>query len=160
MLLIFYCWTHTVSERDTLLTSWPAEAHDDEHWESFKLSFHGFFQELFTKTCRGYKDLTVGGCKRKANNAIRSSAQNHDITVPCLSCLLSGNIQEWTHKPIQCFYHISNQPPDMSYLSLLAGLFFFQHPGPKACPRRVSVLSFSSHCVLAGEPKSLNNVVK
>lgn len=165
MLLIFYCWTHTVSERDTLLTSWPAEAHD-EHWESFRLRFHGFFQELLTKTSspdfaqRGYKDLIVGGKEHNQVFCFTTDHLNHDITVPCPSRLLSGNVREWRHKPVQCFYQIWNQPPDMSYLPLLAGLFFFQHPAPKACPRCFSALSFCSFCALAGEPKSLNTVVK
>lgn len=48
-------------------------------WWALRI-FHGFFQELLTKTSsadfaqRGYKDLIVGGCNRKVNNTVRSSA--------------------------------------------------------------------------------------
>lgn len=81
MLLIFYCWTHTVSERDTLfwrpglLKHMMMSTENLLGWD-FMVSSKSFLQKLSLADFaqRWYKDVIVGGCDRKANDTIRSSA--------------------------------------------------------------------------------------
>lgn len=77
MLLIFYCWTHTVTLcwRPGLLKHMMMSTENLLGWD-FMVSSKSFSQKLAAADFaqRGYKDLIVGGCNRKANNTIRSPA--------------------------------------------------------------------------------------